>query len=45
MGDVPLIAGCLIGTGVIYCVILTILTVRTETTERPDLTKRGGKKA
>jgi hypothetical protein len=42
MGDVPLIAGCLIGVAVLYDLILYILVINTETTPRPDL-EEGGK--
>ena len=43
MGDVPFIAGCLIGVAVLYDIILVILVKNTETTPRPDLDE-GGKK-
>ena len=43
MGDVWLIAGCLVGSSIIYCIILTILAIKTEMTERPDLDKKEGK--
>ena len=44
MGDVWLIAGCLLGAGVLYTIILAIHAGRTVCTPRPDLEEKEGNK-